>query len=73
MVSLLLSAFIAQTQPAEAPAAEHRVVPDEEIIEIFGVTPKPDVTILVTMVEPKLDEEIELQASFVDKIPQSLD
>lgn len=70
MISLLLSAFLAQTQPAEAPA------PDPIVLEptVFHVPPpNPGVTILLNMQEADLDEEVELKASFVGKIPQSID
>ncbi len=73
MLSLILSAFIAQNQETEEPVQAPQRVPDAEVIEIIGITPKPDVTIFVTMVEPKVDDELQLQASFVEKIPQSLD
>jgi hypothetical protein len=70
MISLLLSAFLAQTLPAETPAAE-RIVLDP--ITFHVPPPNPDVTILLTMQEIDLTEESEMKASFVDKIPESID
>lgn len=70
MLSLILSAFLAQNQATEAPV-EDLVVFEDIVIECGA--PMPDVTIFVTMLEPQVDEEIQLEASFVEKIPQSLD
>ena len=72
MISLLLSAFLAQTQPEPAPAqdAEPMVLPD---VTYKVQVPGPDVTIMLGMQKAELDAELKLDASFVGKIPASID
>ncbi|MFT5586779.1 MAG: hypothetical protein ACI9VR_004381 [Cognaticolwellia sp.] len=72
MISLLLSVFLAQTQPAEAPAQASvpLVLPD---VTYKVQVPGPDVTIMLGMQQLDLDAELKLNASFVGKIPESID